>query len=85
MAKLKHDKDLDKLLMTWKSGRYSLKKLDDMKLSEEVLEKLARYLSSYYYNDEPLIEDKDFATYMPYAHFVLPIDDFTKNALSKFM
>ena len=30
MAKLKHDKDLDKLLMTWKSGRYSLKKLDDM-------------------------------------------------------
>lgn len=34
---------------------------------------------------EPLIEDKDFATYMPYAHFVLPIDDFTKNALSKFM
>lgn len=62
MAKLKHDKDLDKLLMTWKSGRYSLKKLDDMKLSEEVLEKLARYLSSYYYNDEPLIEDKDFDT-----------------------
>lgn len=33
----------------------------------------------------PLIEDKDFITHMPYANFVLPIDDFTKNALSKFM
>lgn len=26
----------------------------------------------------PLIEDKDFITHMPYANFVLPIDDFTK-------
>lgn len=34
---------------------------------------------------EPLIEDKDFINYMPYAAFILPIDDFTKNALSKFM
>lgn len=34
---------------------------------------------------EPLIENKDFTNYMPYANFVLPIDDFTKIALSKFM
>lgn len=33
----------------------------------------------------PLIKNKDFLTYMPYAEFVLPVDDFTKNALSKFM
>ena len=46
-----------------------------------------RHISNRTFSGEitPLIEDKDFITHMPYANFVLRIDDFTKNALSKFM
>lgn len=76
MTAVKHNKDLDKLLQTWKTGQYGLSKLDRMKLSEDTLEKLARYLSDHYYNADALIPDEDFDTLLFKLKQVNPKNEF---------
>lgn len=81
MANIKRNANYDKLIALWKAKQYKPSSLAELKLSEDTMAGLARYLSNYYYNDTPLVSDGAFDTLFNTLKSLYPKNDFVVNSV----
>lgn len=81
MSKVKRDPKIDNLLTKWKKKRYSAESLNTLDFTEGDLEKMARYLAGFYYNDEPLVDDSVFDILFKTLKSINPKNEFIRHGI----